>query len=147
MISEGNNGVVGIWAYVGPLVGLVVGGLLQSRLARNQWQRDNVKEECRELLKALGDAYYSLYRWKTSDSTDNTVLADLQAKYREVEITWLQTFHSRLFIHSKIRASGLSEKWRASVVAYYETGDTVELGRKYNECQALIVKIGVDDSA
>lgn len=56
-----------VWAALGPLIGVIVGGLLTAWWQRRQWILDNKKAEYRELLDAL-----SAYRWR---------LLNYQAKY------------------------------------------------------------------
>lgn len=50
-----------IWAAVGPLVGVIIGGILAAWWQRRHWILDNKKVEYRELLDALHN-----YRWEVT---------------------------------------------------------------------------------
>jgi len=49
-----------IWAAVGPLIGVLIGSFLTSRTQRAHWLADNKKQEYRELLTVLSEAYTQL---------------------------------------------------------------------------------------
>ncbi len=53
--------VYAIWAAVGPLVGVIIGGMLTAWWQRRYWILDNKKAEYRELVDALHN-----YRWEVT---------------------------------------------------------------------------------
>src|SRR6516165_10127003 len=64
----------GVWAVVGPLVGVWVGAYLTGRRQKQEWVADNKKEEYRELVKAITgclSAYVQVYAVQTLRSGDD----------------------------------------------------------------------------
>jgi hypothetical protein len=51
-----HDGVNGVWAVAGPLVGVFVGAYIANRNHRKHWLADNKREEYREVLAAMNKA-------------------------------------------------------------------------------------------
>jgi hypothetical protein len=100
---------------VGGFVGNLVSFWLTSRLQRQNWVKDNKKQEWRELIDALREAlrvmmarHYENY----ADVDDMTPAEDV--RYREEAIRkGYVALGDRIFIVKKVRDSGLSDKWAA----------------------------------
>jgi hypothetical protein len=89
--------ILGIWAAVGPIVGIRYGQELAKRWQKEQWLRENRKQECRELLDAMHQ-----YSVVTSLTPNNT---------KEVAGNLIAVFGSRIFIADDLRKSKLAERW------------------------------------
>ncbi len=50
----------GVWAVAGPLVGVLIGAYIANRNQRRQWLIDRKREEYKELLSAMTDAFGEL---------------------------------------------------------------------------------------
>jgi hypothetical protein len=54
--------ILGVWAPLGPLVGIRYGHELSKRLQREHWLRDNEKQEYREVLRVLTSSFATIVR-------------------------------------------------------------------------------------
>ena len=63
----------GVWAVVGPLVGVLIGAFIANRNHRKQWLADRKREEYEALLVSLTDAFAELLRLQNNGalSTDD----------------------------------------------------------------------------
>ncbi|MCU1270724.1 MAG: hypothetical protein JWN74_2018 [Acidobacteriaceae bacterium] len=56
------------WAAIGPLVGVLIGAFLTSRIQRRQWLSDRKREEYHELLSTITAAYQEMMLLKNTDN-------------------------------------------------------------------------------
>ncbi|MBS1806457.1 MAG: hypothetical protein JST28_24185 [Acidobacteria bacterium] len=102
-----------VWAAVGPMVGIMVGYLLTSRQQLRQWKRDNVKQECREIVEGLTDFRFALHAaWgptevrKEEDLTQSAV----RDEFRNRGIELQRMLASRILINDEIRKSRMASR-------------------------------------
>jgi hypothetical protein len=130
--------ILSIWAGVGPLVGLLTGTFLQMRIARNQWLRDNRKQECRELMGALSAASVALGYWYLGvsqlqsrfgvvDEHLNQAVAERLKHYIDLNTTLQMLFVDRLFIYEEVRDAEIRDRWNAIVDEHGKTMDYAQL--------------------
>ena len=89
--------ILAIWGAVGPLVGVVYGQHLAKRWQKEQWIRENRKQECRELLDAI---YEQAVARKGSHDEDVT----------QFKLT--RTFISRIFMADDLERLKTQQRWK-----------------------------------
>ena len=96
-----------IWSGVGPLIGVMVGGYLTSRMQKKHWVLDNKKEEYRELLSALMAAVSNVVTLGSSivQSPTEQFACD-ESKTRAGTVIL-----DRLFIAREVRQMNLPDRW------------------------------------
>jgi len=90
--------ILAIWGAVGPLVGVRYGQELAKRWQREQWIRENRKEECRELL----DAIYEQSPSRTAVSYEQMLSQDSPSRISK----------SRIFIAEDLARLNVQQRWR-----------------------------------
>jgi hypothetical protein len=96
----GSTIVLGIWAAVGPLVGVRYGDELSRRSQRKQWLLDNKKEEFRELIGVFMKDINAV-------TPDNTNLGYV-----------IEVIYNRLFIAEEIKQINLQSRWMDILLTY-----------------------------
>jgi hypothetical protein len=101
-----------IWAGVGPLVGVLMGGYITNRNQRKQRIIDSKKEEYRELLesmsKAMSTFFFDRARLLPSGTDRVTLLATTSSNVMEI----IQT---RIFIAPVMTELTVLPRWRAAL--------------------------------
>ncbi len=96
------------WAVVGPLIGVLVGGYITSRVQRRQWIAANKKEEYRELLSKFNECSNELLMLFSEQR-----LTDGEKNKR------LLIFHNaldnRIFISDAIANINPSQRWHEGI--------------------------------
>jgi hypothetical protein len=90
--------ILAIWGAVGPLVGVRYGQELAKRWQREQWIRENRKEECRELLNAI----YEQFPSRTTLTYEQMFSQDNLSRI----------FKSRIFIAEDLARLNVQPRWR-----------------------------------
>jgi Tfp pilus assembly protein PilF len=102
------------WSYVGPLVGLAVGTVLQSWAQRKQWRRDNIKQECREVIIAITTFRFALYAAHHPDQPDS--LEDegtrnrLNNTFTQTSFELQQALATRILIDKRIKRLKVAQR-------------------------------------
>lgn len=94
------------WASVGPLVGVVVGALLARSWERKKWERENRKEECRELIKSISHAATVILNVGHGQS-----IRDADEAYLDS----IETLHDRIFIANDVEKANVLDLWAHAV--------------------------------
>lgn len=100
--------VVGIWAVVGPLVGILIGAYIANRNQRKNWIADNKKQEFRELLSALVEASSSLIAFYTPMALHGP---EDQRACDRVEKKSVEVIMDRIFIAREVKELDLLKRW------------------------------------
>jgi heme exporter protein D len=96
-----------VWAGVGPLIGVLVGGFLTSRIQRRHWLADNKKQEYRELLSVMAAAYGALLKVSRNFAWND------ETKNIQVEVA--NVLRDRIFTSVEVARSDALKRWvRAS---------------------------------
>jgi hypothetical protein len=132
-----------IWAAVGPLVGLGFGTWLQARGQHQQWRRDNVRQECRELLGQLSVNLFAFIDWHRSVSSDRVgpQAAIFAKQYSDAVLDLHRNFGSRILIAKEIRKARIQERWKTALDSYSKTPN--RLDDEYESIVEDIVNIGL----
>ena len=118
--------VLGIWAAVGPLVGVRYGNELSQRSTRRQWLADERTKEWRELLSTLTTSMTTIIQCRHHDKTVEMMKDNVRAS-----VTAGEVLSNRLFIAKEVRRRQLLDNWRAAQQAFEKDGDPAALGEKF----------------
>jgi len=134
-----------IWAAAGPLVGLVVGAWLQARGQLQQWRRDNVRQECRELLGQLSVNLFAFIDWNKSVRfpTDPETAVALHRQYDNAVLDLHRNLGSRILIANEIRGAAIAFRWKNALNNFTTDHDESKLNAEYEELVEDIVGIGL----
>jgi hypothetical protein len=135
-----------IWAAIGPLVGLGFGAWLQARGQHTQWRRDNIRQECRELLGQFSVNLFAFIDWQKSvllgkvDATPAAV-----AEYDRAVLDLHRNLGSRLLIATEIKDMRIAARWEAALDRFRKHSDENELNAAYQSVIDDIVTIGLKE--
>ncbi|HXP70738.1 MAG TPA: hypothetical protein VOA88_15760 [Candidatus Dormibacteraeota bacterium] len=105
----------GVWAAVGPLVGVLVGAYIANRNQRKEWVADNKKQEYRELVSILTRALNSVM-------LESAVLVahspEEQREFERIGNEVLITIRDRLFIEDVVTKLRVYERWRQALADF-----------------------------
>jgi hypothetical protein len=132
-----------IWAAVGPLIGLMVGAWLQARGQHQQWRRDLIRQECRELLGQLSVNLFAFIDWRRSIlGRDVGPQAAIFAKqYGDAVLDLHRNFRSRILIADELKRASIPNRWNAALDSF--DGDFKKLNAEYDQLAEEIVQIGL----
>jgi hypothetical protein len=142
------------------VAGLGIGGTLSSGIVaqwmsrssqHQEWQRDNKSQECRELLNALGTAYWALLEWNKAiiplpfPISGHTSVGDADVNDQlAVSIRDLQkTFGNRLLIASEVQRAEIMRRWLDAVAEYISSRKEEKLTAVYEDLCKRIVYIAL----
>jgi hypothetical protein len=131
--------VLRAWSVIGPIVGIIIGAYISNRNERKHWIADNKKQEYREIITALVDAYRAVL-----ESTAPMVAygPEEQRKFWQSEQNLLITLNTRIFIADEVSQLKIQERWLEAVGSYRNVHHRRELSDKMNE-----IKYDLIDSA
>jgi hypothetical protein len=127
---------LGIWAAVGPIVGILLGHFLTRSWQRKQWLRDKRNEEWHELLTALAESLrvsLKIYPARTLSGEEERTIVEAQSNSFRV-------IRDRIFIAPDVQALNIENRWSAAVQYHSQTMDTKKLGNAYKELRDEIVQ-------
>src|SRR6266478_5172498 len=97
---------------VGGFVGNLTSSWLTSRSQRRNWEKDNKKQEWRELIDALREALRVMREHHYESFADNFITPAEDVRYREEAIRkGYVAIGDRIFVVKKVRDSGLLGQW------------------------------------
>jgi len=119
--------VSSVWAAVGPLIGVLVGGWLTSRNQRRHWLADNKKQEYRELLTSIAGAGSKLLVFYGRDP----IVASGEELFRvgETARESVDVIYNRLFIVDEIRKLNVLKRWEDGFSALRDDRDVNAFGK------------------
>lgn len=129
-----------IWAYIGPLVGLLIGAFLQSNSQRKQWRRDNIKQECKDVIDALVKFRFALWEYHWSDRDLST---DIGKEYKRALYELQQVLVDRLLSYWDIHNANMPATLDGALTAYKRSNNHDALRDTLLDLQALVVKKGL----
>jgi hypothetical protein len=120
--------ILGIWAAVGPLVGVRYGHDLSKRWQKEHWLANNRKEEYREVLQALSAAIGPMVQFGAPGSTAN--LEELKAA-TSAENAAYAILETRLFIKNELETLGVYGRWKALASKFSKDKNVQEFSEGY----------------
>jgi hypothetical protein len=137
------------WAAIGPIIGLVIGNYFQTKGQHKQWRRDNVRQECRELLGQLSVNLFALIDWtralrfENNSGKTNAATNAATENYDRAVVDLHRNLGSRLLIANEIKDAKISERWKAGLEDYLLDYNDEKLDAMYGSLVDDIVKIGL----
>lgn len=119
-----------LWGAVGSLVGLVVGHWLSRFWQQKQWLLDNKKQEYRELISAITEAYGTICVLLQLGMPRGP---DEQRKVHEVQLKVQSVIADRLFIAGEVQEDQILRKWMQTTGEFDEHREYLEFKRHYGE--------------
>ena len=132
--------VLGVWAAVGPLVGVRYGDELSQRSNRRQWLADERTKEWRELLGILTTSMTTIIQCRQGERTVEMRQEDLRASVAAGEV-----LSNRLFIAKEVRRRQLLDRWREAVAAFEKDGDAEAFGTNFGRDIRFQIEEGARD--
>jgi hypothetical protein len=131
--------ILGIWAAVGPLVGIYVGHHLLRSQHRRQWLADNRAQEWREIISTLQKSFVLITQFDAMRnlSTDEEKVAAMPAAI-DARAVALSVLTNRLFIAKEVRHHKLFDKWNKAVKEFDGHHDVEKFGTAFGEVSYLI---------
>lgn len=127
----------------GTLAGAIVGNAFQARGQHQQWRRDNVRQECRELLGQLSVNLFAFVDWRKSIEGRELGphAAVVTKQYGDAVLDLHRNFRSRILIADELKKANIPNRWNAALASF--DGDLKKLNAEYDQLAEEIVKIGV----
>lgn len=129
------NTLLATWSAVGPLVGVLLGGYLTTRIQRRQWVAENKKQEYRELLTALSQGVSEIFFSYNSKTKTPEELKDIcyQVDRRVVAVIF-----DRIFIRDAVDTLNVQDEWGEAIADLRKDADVQKyLQRVYNLLQLV----------
>ena len=128
----------------GTLAGTIVGNYFQTRGQHQQWRRDNIRQECRELLGQLSVNLFAFIDWQRSArlGSGGPQAAILTKQYDGAALDLHRNLGSRILIANQIKKAQISKRWTAALNSY--NGDGEKLNTEYEKIVEDIIKIGLN---
>lgn len=136
-------------AVLGTLGGVIIGQTMTRDAQRKQWLRDNIRQECQELLGQLSVSFFALIDWTRSlrylstGDNDNDQTAASSRNYDASVLDLHRNLGSRLLIANEIKNVQISQRWSEAVKNYLFDYDDIKLNSAYESMVDDIVKIGL----
>ena len=132
-----------VWAVVGPLVGILLGGRLTTKNQRKPWLLDNKRGEYRKLLTALSDcgAHFILAYGAgrtLREGRQQRLLQDAARKLADV-------VSDRPFIADGVRDRSVSDRFTKAVNALKESHDGKAFGKDVDAIMDDIRQVALRD--
>jgi len=145
----------GLFTLAGVIIGSLLTFILSRSVQREQWRRDNIKTETRELLvlfNALVPAYTEWVRtWHGRDARgpiaiEGTEFKRLLDTYTDRSVAFHSALRDRLFTYTQVRGSYLDKMWAEATTEFEKSLDEQKLADAVEEINATIVNIAVKES-
>ena len=136
-------------AVVGTLGGVIIGQTMTRDAQHKQWRRDNVRQECRELLGQLSVSLFALIDWTRSlrlprqSGEENGQHAAAAQQYNSSVLDLHRSLGSCLLIASEIKNAQIKKRWADALSDYLFDYDEKKLNSAYESLVDDIVKIGL----
>jgi hypothetical protein len=133
-ISVWTTVILGIWAAVGPLVGIYVGHRLLRSHQRRQWLADNRIQEWREVITTLNKSLIMITRFdavrdlSTVEEKEAAMPAVLDARAAALSV-----LNNRIFIAKEVRHHKMFDRWRKAVDEFDRDHDAEKFGTMLGE--------------
>jgi hypothetical protein len=138
-------------AVVGTLGGVVIGQSMTSNAQQKQWRRDNVRQECRELLGQFSVSVFALVAWlrylnpSYKNSTHDGDGEAIRRQYSASVLDLHRNLGSRVLIAIQIKEAQIGARWKTAVEAFQSDDDEVALEAAYQGLVDDIVQIGLKE--
>jgi hypothetical protein len=119
----------------GTLGGVFLGQRMNKDAQREQWVRDNRKEESRELMIALAESL----RVELMMYAGAVLSPDQQRLIIETHSNAMRVIRSRIFIVDVVVKADIETKWGLAIKAHQDSLHPAPLGQAFNEIRLEVV--------
>jgi hypothetical protein len=121
----------------------VVGHLLTRSWQREQERLDNKKQEYRELMTAMADAYTQLLRLGSGVVADSR---EVQAEIDSARFNSHRAIHDRIYIAETIKKMRLFENWTAETTIFVKDQERIRFTERFLKLQAQVREAAIEDT-
>jgi len=133
---------LGVWAAIGPIVGILVGHFLTRSWQREQWIRDHRWQEYQELLKAITSAYMAMIQLNVG----RRAMSDTSALEREIASIKHDSFRvvrDRIIIAGELAFEDILGTWDAAVTNFDNDGEERIVAKRFTELNERLVEMAL----
>jgi hypothetical protein len=127
--------VLGVWAALGPLVGVRYGNELARRLQKEHWTNDNAKGECRELISVMTHTYSVFLKYYLPSSLNPVISGPHDEREMrekdEAEKESLEVFYRMLFISDELLRRKVRDRWITAINMYAKDRDASKFTNEF----------------
>jgi hypothetical protein len=123
------------------MLGILLGHYLTRSWQREQARADNVKQEYRELLKALAEAYTTYIRLGAGEQSPEDQIAVQEARANSIS-----TFHDRIYIARRLDEKKLMFAWIGMVASFERDLERMEFTNRFTDFQDRIRAMAIEDT-
>ena len=120
--------ILGIWAALGPLVGVRYGHVLAKRLQKEHWTTDNKKQEFREVLSAITEAFSTIVRYGSIGAGSGP---EEQRARDRAESTSFAILRDRLFIARELEELRAIHRWSEATRDFDDQRDITQFTQRF----------------
>lgn len=132
------TGVLGVWAAIGPIIGILLGHYLTHSGQHEQWLRDCRKQEFRELLTAFSKCYVTVMLFGRPGVIRNEQeMKDYFDDQREA----LVTVSDRMYIAEDVGKLDLYRRWTAAVGDFNRDNAHEVFSTRFDEIRLEILRV------
>jgi hypothetical protein len=131
--------ILGVWAAVGPLVGIYLGHRLLRSQQRRQWLADNRIQEWREVITTLNKSLVLITQFDAARnlSTVEEKKAAMPAVL-DARAVALSVLNNRIFIAREVRHHKMFDRWKMAVDEFDGDHNAGKFGTLFGEPTRLI---------
>jgi hypothetical protein len=108
------------WPVVSVLIGVLVGAYIANRNQKKQWVADNKKQEYRELMTALSEAFNAVL----DETVPNVAYGpEEQRAFARAKTKLVTAIGDRIFIAQELREMKVLDRWQSVVRDFHKTHD------------------------
>lgn len=136
-----------IWAATGPLVGIVVGHVLSRRWQHQQWKLESRRQEYRELLQSLTNAYLQMLRFivegveksKESDAINVDGLTEHVYRIEQAKMESFRVLQDRIVIADELESVDALGKWAEAFHNFEMDGNERRFAEQFKKLRETLV--------
>jgi hypothetical protein len=128
----------GAFLVVGTYLGAFLNQHFSKSARREEWLRDNKKQEYKELLTALSNAYLTLIRF----GTPGTALpGEIERQISDTEADSYRVLRDRLFIAVELESKNISQLWTEAAHNFAVNRDARKFAERFSAINDKLVRM------
>jgi hypothetical protein len=129
--------LAGVWAGVGPLIGVLVGAYIANRNQRKQWIADSKKHEYQELITAMTRAFNAMLNRSAPMVAYGP---EEQRAFAAAEDEALITISDRIFIWEELDKLKILQRWQELTRNLNARGDIQAFSNAVGEIRGSLIR-------
>ncbi len=132
--------ILGIWAALGPLVGVYYGHVLSKRWQKEHWITENKKQEYREVLSTLTEAFSKIVLYGSPGVATGP---EEQRARNGAESAALAALRDRLFIANELSEFKALDRWLEATRDFDNKHDVTQFSQRFRSLSSEIRQAGL----